>query len=572
MLKDFIKNYWLALASFIFSVFITLFFFLQLKDSKEDRLNSNFKLRTSIIQASIERRMQFYVHLLKTGKSYFINSDTVTRNSWKNFVRDMEIADDFPGFQGLAYAEYVKEENLNQHIEKVRSEGFEDYTVKPLGQRKEYVNIVFIEPFNWRNKRALGYDMNSEPVRRIAMAKARDLNAPVMSGKLLLIQETNADVQPGFILYIPIYKKKVVPKTIQERRENLLGYIGCPFRMNDFINGIFHNQHSDIDIEIFDETSLNAEGLLYNSHPGYSYLNKDKNPLNLVKTINIAGHKWTVLYSAQPQFMKGADKNLTYFVLVGGLIISVLIFSVMFFIIRSRQAEAKQNEELKEINADLDNFVYSASHDLKAPINNIEGLINAFSEEVEPEEKEQLIKMIKVSVNRFKDTIQDLAVTAKMQSGIGEQETPIYFTELLQEVKTNIAPLIKESNVQIVEDFSEAPSIRFSKKNLRSVLYNLVSNAIKYRSPDRKPFVKIKTKIYDGNLIMLEVEDNGLGIKEVDYAKVFAMYERIHDHIEGTGIGMSLVQKIIDNSGGNIEIRSMVNEGTIFKIYFNSKA
>jgi PAS domain S-box-containing protein len=242
----------------------------------------------------------------------------------------------------------------------------------------------------------------------------------------------------------------------------------------------------------------------------------------------------------------------------------------------SNEELSASNQQLMRINSDLDNFVYTASHDLKAPISNIEGLMNALnkfiSEENKTNEKVKTIMGLTYnSINRFKETIKDLTDIAKVQSDGEEDLSELSFKEMLEDVKLNIQPLIDESDARFSEDFSQAPGIYFSKKNLRSILYNLVSNAIKYRSPDRPVNISVTSSRPDQAHILLSVQDNGLGIKEDDKPKVFMMFKRLHQHVEGTGIGMAIVKKIIDNNGGKIEVESEIGQGTTFKIYFNCK-
>lgn len=236
----------------------------------------------------------------------------------------------------------------------------------------------------------------------------------------------------------------------------------------------------------------------------------------------------------------------------------------------------RKNEQLTRINNDLDNFIYTASHDLKAPITNIEGLVSLLSKTLgtlpaRQDKTDKLMELINTSIGRFKETIKDLAEVAKVQSNTEEDLDQIAFSEVLDEVKSNIKTTIDESEALITEDFSGAPAIYFSKKNLRSILYNLVSNAIKYRSPERQPRIRVSTSVADNDCILLSVQDNGMGIKEKDRHKVFMMFKRLHQHVEGTGVGMAIVKRIVDNNEGKIEIESTVGEGSLFKVYLKSE-
>ncbi|MFN3405385.1 MAG: PAS domain S-box protein [Cytophagaceae bacterium] len=227
---------------------------------------------------------------------------------------------------------------------------------------------------------------------------------------------------------------------------------------------------------------------------------------------------------------------------------------------------SSENAELNIINKDLDTFVYTASHDLKAPINNLHGLITSLKEESDEGLRQQLMNMIDLSLEQLKNTVADLAEVGKAQARKGGDISIIAFSQLLEEIKLMLKNEIEESKAVITEDFSRVSSIHFSRKNLRSIMQNLISNALKYRHPDRIPEIFIRTSKVD-QYILLEVADNGLGIKESDKSKVFEMYQRLHEHVEGSGVGMSLVARIVNGNGGKIEIQSEEGKGSIFKVF-----
>jgi two-component system sensor histidine kinase/response regulator len=234
------------------------------------------------------------------------------------------------------------------------------------------------------------------------------------------------------------------------------------------------------------------------------------------------------------------------------------------------------NSELKKVNNDLDNFVYTASHDLKAPVSNIEGLMNVLKDCIsDPESHDEdvmvLVEMINKSVNRFKGTIQDLTEITKIQKNLDEEIEMVNIPEVLDDVKLSIQELIITSTADIKTDFKACEEIRFSKKNFKSVVYNLLSNAIKYRDPQRKPKIVIRTGI-EGNYVVLTVQDNGLGMDLKNDTKIFSMFKRLHDHVEGSGIGLYIVKRIVSNAGGKIEVESTVGKGSVFKIYFSNKS
>ncbi|MFB9864556.1 PAS domain-containing sensor histidine kinase [Rufibacter immobilis] len=232
----------------------------------------------------------------------------------------------------------------------------------------------------------------------------------------------------------------------------------------------------------------------------------------------------------------------------------------------------QKNKELLRINNDLDNFVYTASHDLKSPITNLEGLLSALQEDLgdEKEKHQQILTMMHGSVNALKKVITDLTDISKLQQE-SERREKVQIAELLDDIKESLSSLIDSSKAKIRLEKQDFSHLTYSRKNLRSVLYNLVSNAIKYAAPNRPPVVTIFTELTPNGEHVLTVKDNGLGIAKEQTSKIFAMYKRVHDHVEGSGIGLYLVRKILENSGDTISVESEVGKGSEFKVIFHQQ-
>lgn len=231
------------------------------------------------------------------------------------------------------------------------------------------------------------------------------------------------------------------------------------------------------------------------------------------------------------------------------------------------------NASLKKINSDLDNFIYTASHDLKAPVSNIEGLVHTLHEELKDKGKidkdvDQIIELVNESVKRFQTTIQDLTEISKIQKDLYEDVIELDVEEMIEEAKLMVNSLILENKAEIKITSIDPKKLRFSRINFRSILYNLLSNAIKYKLEDTPPVIHISFLADDEKYVVLSVSDNGLGIKEEYIPKIFQMFKRVHSHVEGTGIGLYLVKRITENAGGKIVVESRENEGSVFKIYF----
>lgn len=228
----------------------------------------------------------------------------------------------------------------------------------------------------------------------------------------------------------------------------------------------------------------------------------------------------------------------------------------------------RKNKELHRINTDLDNFVYTASHDLKAPISNLEGLFSLLKYDLgsDLDKHQEVLSRIENSMTRLNSIILDLTDLTRIQHEENKVEQ-VNLTEMLDEVEGSLENLIYSCNAVVDRDLSGFDQLNYSRKNLRSILFNLVSNAIKYSSPERRPVVKIKTEMQGGRYV-LQVSDNGLGIDEKYKQKIFSMFRRLHTHVEGTGMGLYLVKRILDNSGDRIELDSEPGKGSTFRLFF----
>ena len=224
------------------------------------------------------------------------------------------------------------------------------------------------------------------------------------------------------------------------------------------------------------------------------------------------------------------------------------------------------NAQLLRTNVDLDNFIYTASHDLKAPISNLEGLLYLLREELpaamaqSPHVAPTLARMLE-SVERFKRTIDHLTEVSKLQKEHAPALALVDLAAVVEDVRRDLAPLLRETNAAMRVDVTDFPPILFSEKNLRSVVYNLLSNALKYRSPNRRPHVDVRAHVRSGYTV-LEVHDNGLGIAAAHLPRLFTMFQRFHDHVEGTGIGLYMIKRMVENAGGRIEVHSLLGAGT----------
>ncbi|MBH8568006.1 PAS domain-containing protein [Microvirga sp. STS02] len=228
------------------------------------------------------------------------------------------------------------------------------------------------------------------------------------------------------------------------------------------------------------------------------------------------------------------------------------------------------NDRLSRTNVDLDTFVYTASHDLKAPIANIEGLLLALGEQLPAAVRHtpdvtQLLALMHGAVFRFQSTLGHLTDVSKLQHAHAEPAEAVDLAALAGAVRLDLLPALTAAGGHLVLDVAACATVRFSPKNLRSILYNLLSNAIKYQVPGRTPHVLLRATRTPGQ-VRLEVHDNGLGLTENEQTKLFVMFRRLHTHVEGTGVGLYMVKRIVENAGGTIQVQSAAGVGSTFTV------
>ncbi len=222
-----------------------------------------------------------------------------------------------------------------------------------------------------------------------------------------------------------------------------------------------------------------------------------------------------------------------------------------------------KNESLLRINNDLDNFVHTASHDLLSPLGNIEVSIDVMNQLAgNTQELLPMLQIIKSSVTRFRALIHQISYIAKTESEMLAMEW-VNMDEITSNAEWSLADKILSSGVEIVKEFA-VKQIYFSKKNLQSIVFNLLSNAIKFRT-GKHPLVTISTA-KQNDYTVLRVQDNGIGISPCEIDKIFSIYGRLNNDIEGTGIGLHLAKKIVDAAGGDILVESEEGKGTTFII------
>jgi len=225
--------------------------------------------------------------------------------------------------------------------------------------------------------------------------------------------------------------------------------------------------------------------------------------------------------------------------------------------------------ELMKNNQDLQQFSFITSHNLRAPVANLISLLHLFDKDnlLEPFNK-VLIEKFEESTEQLNNTLNDLLEVLVLKSNTEILKEPLTFSGTVNLVRKNIENLLEEQNGKLIVDFTVVDNIEYNKIHLESIFQNLFSNAIKYRSTERDPIVKVTAEL-ENKWITVSVEDNGMGIDLERYKdRIFGMYQRFHAGKDGKGLGLYMIKAQLEAMGGKIEVESKPGNGSTFKIYF----
>jgi len=237
----------------------------------------------------------------------------------------------------------------------------------------------------------------------------------------------------------------------------------------------------------------------------------------------------------------------------------------------AEQKVLRQAEQLAKTNQALQQFNYVATHDLKEPLRNLNSLFAYLKEEGSLSEDQSLIvnKMTGVT-KRLEQTITDLNEVIQLTQKNKDSQETVDIQSVIDDINADMEAQIQKSGTDLKVDLHAFKTITYSTVQLKSIIQNLISNAIKYRKDDVNPTIKITAGIKDG-WKFLEVKDNGKGIDLQKYGKkLFGLFQRFDLDAPGKGIGLYTVKQIVEQRGGWIEVQSEPNVGSVFTVFLHN--
>ena len=572
--------WWFPVAVLIIGATLTAIAAVAFAASSDARARMRFEGAVIDAQEDVGARLDAYVALLRGGSALFAVRSNVTRMEWHAFVDRLRLPEYYPGVQGIGFSSRMKADEVDSWIDRIRKDGATNFAIRPTGIRPEYHAIIFLEPLDQRNQAAIGYDMFSETTRRNAMERAWMTGNAAASGKVRLVQEIEGPEQAGFLIYLPIYQGGASPRGLEDRQDSLVGFVYSPFRADDFFAGIFGTFNPlQIALEVFDGSERKTAARLHISPSATQLRAESHRPrFEAIRTLEVAGGKWTLVYSSTKAFEETTFRWLTPMIAAVGLILTLVLFQFACKELRARTAversaaelEQKVNERTSQLSqtvTELEAFSYSISHDLRAPLRAIQGFSQILIGEVDghgnlrPEAREYL-KRITNAAARMDRLIQDVlnySQVARSELTMGRVEMNPLVHEIIDSYPMLQPPAAK------IEFVGTLPAVTGNEALLTQCVSNLLGNAVKFVAPGVEPHVRIWADSKSGSdYVRIYFRDNGLGIEREDQEKIFEIFQRLHRHYDGTGIGLSIVKKSVERMGGKVGLESEPGKGSTF--------
>jgi signal transduction histidine kinase len=225
----------------------------------------------------------------------------------------------------------------------------------------------------------------------------------------------------------------------------------------------------------------------------------------------------------------------------------------------------EKNKELEKINFELDRFVYSASHDLRSPLTSVLGLLYLLRNEIKEKDAMHYVDLMEESILKLDNIIRDIVAYSRNNRTQVQLET-VELSEVVRDISTGLRYLeTDEVALKDVIEVKKSAALISDRSRIQIILNNLISNAIKYRHAARKPKIQITCEHLNSQAVLI-IEDNGMGIKDEHLNKIFDMFYRTNDQSSGSGLGLYIVKETVKKLGGEVNVRSQVNNGTTFTI------
>ena len=537
---------------------------------------------------------------------------------WRFFEQAQTALPEHSGIESVQWIPRVPREQRRSFETRAREDGLFDFSIvdtnavgmqAAAGDRPFYLPVFYVEPFQGQED-LLGRDLTSDPLAMESLAKARDAGMPVASRHARPLG-LGDDGIARYDIVVPIYSSSIVPLTVEERRNRLIGFLRGSFRYDALIESVLPGLSGipGLRVYIFEDVD-GAEGRLLYRHGGNA---EDMDPTIMTGDVaqglftaaghQIAGWRWTIVVKPVQTFL---TRNLTSgswgfatFVL---LLTVLLVFYLVSSQTRTRAIERSVAQRTAELESEIterkrienelraakeqaesanrakSEFLAMMSHELRTPLNAVIGFAEVMSREyfgaLGNEQYRRYSEDIHASGLHLLSLINDILDLSKIEAKRYElHHEDFSLSEVWQAVKSMMQENIANTELELVDRMPEAlPLLHADARAFRQILLNLLSNAVKF-TPDGGQ-VSVRAAIDHARCLTIEVADTGIGISPADVDKVLQPFKQVDSSLarkyEGTGLGLPLTKRLVEMHGGTLVLESSLGAGTTVTLSFGS--
>jgi len=622
MNKFSIKVLFFSLIVSVIGISITYYLSVQIKTQLNDQNNLKLHNIAKQITIRLQDSIDMAVNDLQALQAFYsANSNPQSMHEFNSYMDVLNI-ESRQYIQALSWVPLVKENARYGFIKSIQKQ-YPNFTITERnsdGQlitssdKAEYTPVTYISPYN-TNKAAQGFNLSSNDTRRTSLHHARDNGKMTATAKIRLIQEKEESY--GFLIIAPVYKEAVLTSNKEARKTNLQGYVTGVFRINNLMGNAKKQADKEGVILTLTDIGKTHGGLLYgekNNDTAYSFI------------LDIPDRHWQLDVSLNKALKQNIDSpQIVNWILILGIIISLLLALCVYALLISvnksdritrlskkltlqnntleitvqerTKSIAEKNEQLSKhvneltlqrqtlsdlmteaqnakhyaeerskdlvrSNKDLDDFAYVASHDLKAPLRGIDQLASWVAEDIEAGELDEVpenLRLMRGRVQRLESLLNDLLAYSRAHRQGFHLET-ITCQSFIEETFALVSP---PQGFKLTIQ-GELPILSTVVAPFEQIVRNLLNNAIKHH---HKTDGHIQVQCHeDEQYYTFSFKDDGPGIDNKNYDEIFKMFKTLkpRDEVEGSGMGLALIKKIVEFYNGKVYIESTVGEGSTF--------
>jgi signal transduction histidine kinase len=562
----------------LIALLLTLLASSYVRKNVESEARTRFEETTQATKAAIYRRVNAYLAAMFGARGLLRVSNSIDREEWEGYVRSIEPglqrnrlrkAQSLEGLQSLGFATYIRPEEREAYSREAREERVRDLWPEPDGERSAYFPLKFVGPSYEANQKMINYDPYSDPTHRSVMDRARDTGEPkaTMMDYVLTNAPSHSEadlvLRKGFVVYLPVYQEGESRDTVAERRRTLRGFVVGTFKAEELFAHTFGRTfHPAIDFEVYDGKDASSSSLLYDNNgvrsggeKGDAALFSEERQVRVIGTRS-GSREWTLYFATLPAFERGVKSNLSAFVLVSGVTVSLLLFGITWMLARSRTQAFRASADLKVANTELqrsrENLVNTREEErrrLRRDLHDGVGpQLAAIMLELETasdlvsDNSEASALMAKLS-KRAREIVSDVrrSVHALRPPALDE----LGLVEALREEASKYSPAGLLVSIENPVELSHLPAA--VEVACYRIVQEALANVVRHA---RASHSSIRIRLDDeAGALSVEVEDDGKGIRDEDRA----------------GVGMSSMRERAEELGGWCTVEPVVGGGTLVR-------